>query len=63
MKDRNTTETEKYCAYCEHSSPSYESDKVLCDIKGIVLATYKCRKFRYDPQKRVPAKKILLPQE
>lgn len=60
---KNNQEIEKYCALCEHSSPSYESDKVICDVRGIVLGSYKCRKFIYDPQKHIPAKKILLPTE
>ena len=56
MKNANKIEIEKYCAYCEHSIPTYDKDRVLCDKKGIVLGGYKCRKFRYDPQKRVPTK-------
>jgi hypothetical protein len=56
-------EIEKYCAYCEHSVPTYDKDRVLCDKKGIVSGGYKCRRFSYDPLKRTPIKKILKADE
>ena len=59
MKSGHKNEIEKYCAYCEHSIPTYEKERVLCDKKGVVSGGYKCRRFSYDPQKRTPAKKIL----
>ena len=59
MKNKENIEIEKYCAYCEHSTPTYDSENFLCDKKGIVLGGYKCRKFKYDPQKRTPAKKSI----
>ncbi len=52
-------EVEKYCALCEHSIPTYDNNRVLCEKKGIVFGGYSCRKFIYDPQKRTPAKAIL----
>lgn len=61
MNQKRSNEIEKYCALCEHSTPSYEDDKVLCDIKGIVSGGHKCRKYRYDPLKRIPTK-IILPE-
>ena len=57
MSSDKHTEIEKYCAFCEHSSETFDKDNVLCEKKGIVSAGYVCRKFRYDPQKRVPSKK------
>lgn len=57
MSLKKNTEIEKYCAFCELSSETIEKDNVLCQKKGIVSAGYVCRKFKYDPQKRVPAKK------
>ena len=47
-------EYEKICLYCEHAAPSYDRDVMCCDIKGIVKCGYKCRKFIYDPLKRIP---------
>lgn len=60
MKNSTKIEIEKYCAYCEHSIPTYDKEHFLCDKKGIVCGGFKCRKFRYDPQKRTPAKQVSL---
>lgn len=46
---------EKSCSYCEYGTRLNE-DEVLCIKKGIVSCGGKCRKFSYDPCKRVPAK-------
>ena len=43
------------CAYCKRGAPLGE-DRVMCLKKGIVSAGDACRKFRYDPLKRVPPK-------
>lgn len=40
------------CAYCRYGIR--KGDVVLCEYNGVVDTTYKCRKFRYDPIKRVP---------
>ncbi|MCL2568566.1 MAG: hypothetical protein FWE12_03905 [Oscillospiraceae bacterium] len=41
------------CAYCKHGSQlSY--DKVACMKRGVVPLYGSCRKFSYDPLKRVP---------
>ena len=44
---------EKSCAYCIYGTKLNE-DEVLCIKKGVVSLTKKCRKFSYDPCKRVP---------
>ena len=31
-------------------------DQVLCAKRGVVSAYYSCRKFRYNPCKRIPPK-------
>ncbi len=41
------------CAYCCHSGPMSE-DSRTCLKRGIVPATGSCRKFVYDPLKRIP---------
>ncbi|MFI3253231.1 MAG: hypothetical protein R3Y63_02655 [Eubacteriales bacterium] len=41
------------CIYCQHGRP-LSQEEVACDKKGIMEATSHCRKFSYDPLKRVP---------
>lgn len=43
------------CSYCQWGTVMDET-QVLCIKKGVVLAESKCRKFCYDPCKRIPAK-------
>lgn len=43
------------CSYCVHSTMLNE-EEMLCIKKGVVSVTKKCRKFRYDPCKRIPVK-------
>jgi len=43
------------CAYCLHGTKVSE-DQILCKNCGVVSYVYSCRKFRYDPCKRSPAK-------
>lgn len=45
------------CAYCQRGTP-LDGDKVMCVKKGIVSAAGSCRRFRYDPLKRVPPKPL-----
>lgn len=46
---------EHRCAFCIHGT-QLDEDTVLCCKKGLCKADSKCRKFSYDPCKRVPAK-------
>lgn len=46
---------EKSCSYCQYGT-MLEDDLVLCTKKGVVSVSGKCRKFRYDPIKRIPVK-------
>jgi len=41
------------CAYCARGT-KVSSDQVLCTRYGVVSMTYACRKFKYDPCKRIP---------
>jgi len=50
---------EKACAYCAHGT-KLEEGQILCMKRGIVHEYGKCRKFIYDPLKRVPAKQKAL---
>lgn len=46
---------ERSCAYCVHST-KLDDESVLCIKKGVVSIFKKCRKFEYDPCKRIPTK-------
>ena len=46
---------QKSCAYCQYGT-KLNDEQVLCIKKGIVALDGKCRKFTYDPCKRIPAK-------
>ena len=44
----------RVCQFCENASPLCDEDNVLCLRKGIVNKEYCCRRYAYDPLKRVP---------
>ena len=46
---------ERSCAYCTYGT-ALEDGQILCCKKGIRSVDDKCRKFKYDPCKRVPFK-------
>jgi len=43
------------CDYCQFGT-KLEENAVLCSKKGLKTTQDKCRKFKYDPCKRIPAK-------
>ena len=48
---------EPRCAYCKRGA-NLDEEQVMCMKKGIVSAAGACRKFKYEPLKRVPIKPI-----
>lgn len=42
------------CIYCETGIVTDDGKSVLCKKKGVMQPDSFCRKFRYDPLKRVP---------
>ena len=48
---------EPRCAYCKRSV-ALDEDQVMCIKKGIVSPAGACRRFQYDPLKRVPPKPL-----
>lgn len=46
---------EKSCAYCAYST-KLSDEQGLCIKRGVVNLCGKCRKFSYDPCKRIPPK-------
>ncbi len=50
------------CAYCERGTKISSFEKVTCSKYGVVDDSYSCRKFIYDPTKRMPPKRVALPK-
>lgn len=46
---------ERSCSYCAYST-KLDDAQALCIKKGVVDLYGKCRKFCYDPTKRIPPK-------
>ena len=46
---------ERSCCYCIHGT-QMDGEQILCVKKGVVSTDEQCRKFEYDPCKRVPPK-------
>lgn len=46
---------ERACTYCRFAT-KLDDDLILCAKKGVVSTGKPCRKFRYDPCKRIPPK-------
>lgn len=44
---------ERSCTYCAYGA-ALDDNQMLCTKRGVVSADSACRKFRYDPFKRVP---------
>ncbi len=47
------------CLYCAHGT-QVEDHQVLCVKQGVVADSFACRKFQYDPCKRIPPKRKAL---
>ena len=45
---------EPRCEYCLIGKLSADGENVLCPKKGVMNKDFSCKKFRYDPLKRVP---------
>ena len=43
------------CSYCCNGT-SLENGQILCIHRGLIYEPEKCRKFKYDPCKRIPLK-------
>ena len=54
VKQQDLPECPRVCAYCEHATPLQTEGQMLCPKKGVVEGGFVCRRFRYDPLKRVP---------
>ena len=55
MKKKKELDYSPCCALCDKATILEEHSEVLCSKKGIVDENHICRKFLYDPLKRVPS--------
>ena len=53
---------EPRCAYCRHGA-GLDHEEVICRHKGVVPEEYHCRRFVYDPLRRVPPQRAVLDLE
>ena len=53
---------EPACEYCANGTKSKDGESILCERQGVVAPYYSCRKFSYDPLKRVPKRTPKLPE-
>ena len=44
---------ERYCSYCQFAG-RIDDRTMICRLCGVVPCEHRCRRFRYDPLKRVP---------
>lgn len=51
------------CAYCQFGDLSKEGDQVVCEKSGLVKPESSCKKWVYDPIKRIPRKQREIPQD
>lgn len=49
------------CEYCEKGRRAADPRMILCSKKGVVSPYYRCRKYVYDPLRRVPKRQPKLP--
>ncbi len=56
----NKKEYPENCEYCQFGRLSPAGDKILCEKKGIIEIGKCCGKYKYDPLKRVPKKKLMV---
>lgn len=52
---------EPACTYCANGQPAPDKVMILCKKYGPVAPYYKCKKFVYNPLKRVPKRRPKLP--
>lgn len=50
------------CEYCANSRPAPDGLMFYCLKVGVVYPYYKCRKFKYDPLRRIPKRRPPLPK-
>ncbi len=51
------------CSYCQFGDRSKDGDKVVCEKSGLVETDSSCKKWVYDPIKRIPKKQHEIEQD
>ncbi len=46
---------EPACAHCRHGKRTADGRAVLCPHKGVVPLYHRCRRYVYDPLRRIPS--------
>jgi hypothetical protein len=56
-----SSEIKPMCIYCEHAKAAIGDDDnhMVCRYKGVVTFDFSCRKYIYDPLKRIPRRRPL----
>ncbi|MDR3344953.1 MAG: hypothetical protein LBT21_05120 [Oscillospiraceae bacterium] len=49
------------CGYCRYGKPAPDGNSVLCPKRGVTHAGMFCKKYSYDPLRRVPKPEPKLP--
>ena len=53
---------EPACGYCRNGRPTADGRMILCPHAGVTTLYHACRKYRYDPLRRQPARQLELPE-
>ena len=56
----NLKSIDKICANCAFGTHAPDGDSVLCEKRGVMLNTSTCKKFKYDPLNRTPARPLMM---
>ena len=62
MKNKIFGDIENRCEYCAFGGRTPDGTSVLCAKKGISPLDSSCKKYKYDPLKRVPRPRPDLPE-
>lgn len=62
---KRETDIPKMCGCCRFASAIAGTEEMLCEHRGVVSQEYRCRKFVYDPLKRVPRRlpELVIPED
>lgn len=55
-------EKPRYCRFCEEATLLRDGENVLCRRYGVVHEEYVCRRFSYDPLKRLTSTPKAMPK-
>ena len=53
---------EPACEYCQNGTPTADARMILCERYGVVAPYSSCKKYQYDPLRRVPKASAPLPE-